>query len=74
MMIPYMCWMTSQGAKTTSWGAYATYSRKKRQKKKDLRKALSRNHNYIIPRRKGSVKTLAGYTLSEGQLMRRSIE
>lgn len=55
-MILYMCWMTSQGAKTTSWGAYATYSRKKRQKKKALRRGAEQKANYIIPTRRRKVK------------------
>lgn len=76
MMIPYMCWMTSQGAKTTSWGAYATYSRRKRQKKRaPERKAPNKiNYGYIIPRSQQKVKSLAGYTLSDGQLRLRALD
>ncbi len=52
-----------------------TYAAQKRQKKKALKKRNpEKDYNYIIPRRKGSVKTLAGYTLSDGQLRRQPLE
>lgn len=58
---------------TTHLGSWMIYSRRKRQKKKALRRGAEQKANYIIPRRKGSVKILAGYTLSDGQLRRRPL-
>lgn len=60
---------------TTHLGSWMIYSRRKRQKKKALKKRSQAeiNYGYIIPRSRQKVKSLAGYTLSDGQLRRRPL-